>query len=65
MMSSTSPPEQKPRPAPVSRMARTPSSVSSAANVSRSSAYTSKVSALSRSGRLSVMVATPVAVSWS
>jgi hypothetical protein len=60
MMSSTSPPEQNARPAPVRTIARTPGSVSSAAKVSRSSAYTSKVRAFSRSGRLSVSVATPV-----
>ena len=38
MMSSTSPPEQNPRPAPVKTIARTPGSESSARNVSRSSA---------------------------
>ena len=37
MISSTSPPEQKARPAPVSRIARTPGSVSSASKVSLSS----------------------------
>jgi hypothetical protein len=41
MMSSTSPPEQKPRPFPVITTARTPGSVSSAMNASRSSSYTS------------------------
>ncbi len=37
MIASTSPPEQKARPAPVSRMARTPGSVSRASNVVLSS----------------------------
>jgi hypothetical protein len=65
MMSSTSPPEQKARPLPVSRMERTPGSLSSWRNALRSSPYTSKVSALRRSGRASVSVTTPVAASSS
>src|SRR6185503_1514831 len=60
MMSSTSPPEQKARPAPVSTTARTAGSLSTAGKRSRSSEYTSKVRAFSRSGRLRVTVATPV-----
>ncbi len=63
MMSSTSPPEQNARPAPVMITARTPGSSPSCPKVSVSSRYTSKVSALSLSGRLRVMVATPVAAS--
>src|SRR6185295_12541280 len=65
MMSSTSPPEQKARPAPVTTSARTSSSSSSSNSVRPSSSYTSKVSAFSRSGRFSVMVATRVPSSYS
>lgn len=60
MMSSTSPPEQKPRPLPRSTSTRTSSARSaSSAMRSRMSAYTSNVSELSRSGRENVTVATP------
>jgi hypothetical protein len=59
MMSLTSPPEQNARPLPVISTLRTLSRVRNATNVSRSSAYESNVSALSRSGRSSVIVATP------
>src|SRR5919108_1166301 len=63
MMSSTSPPEQNPRPVPVITTARTSSRWGSSARRSRRSAYTSKVSALRRSGRSNVIVATPSSTS--
>ncbi|CAM5610329.1 hypothetical protein SRIMM317S_04056 [Streptomyces rimosus subsp. rimosus] len=59
MISSTSPPEQKPRPSPPRTRARTDRSLDSSASRSRRSAYASKVSALSRSGRARVTVAMP------
>jgi hypothetical protein len=51
-------PAQKPRPAPVSTMARTFVSALAFSNASRSSFDITAVQALSRSGRLSVTVAT-------
>src|SRR5882762_2327669 len=62
MISCTSPPEQKLPPAPVRTMARTSSTLASARNKSRNSAYDSNVSGFLRSGRLSVM--TPTRPSW-
>src|SRR5436309_8260961 len=59
MISSTSPPEHNPRPVPVITRTRTSSRCGSSVRRSRRSAYTSSVSALSRSGRPSVTVATP------
>ena len=54
IMSSTSPPEQNPRPRPVITTTRTSSRLRSAAKVSVSSRYTSKVNEFNRSGRSSV-----------
>ena len=51
-------PEQKPRPAPVITIARTPSSASALVRASRSSPAITTVQALSFSGRFSVTVAT-------
>ena len=61
MISSTSPPEQNPRPCPVMTTTRASPRCGSSASRSRRSAYTSKVSAFSLSGRFSVTVATPSA----
>src|SRR4029450_7776691 len=62
MISCTSPPEQKPRPAPVITSARTSSRWGSSASTSRRSAYASNVSAFSFSGRSNVTVAIPSAI---
>ena len=59
MISSTSPPEQNARPSPRSTTTRVSSRCGISAKKSRRSAYDLKVSALSRSGRLNVIVATP------
>ncbi len=58
IMSSTSPPEQNPRPRPVITTTRTSSRLRSEAKVSVSSRYTSKVNEFNRSGRSSVTTAT-------
>jgi hypothetical protein len=54
---SMSAPAQKPRPAPVSTMTRTPLSAAAACMASRTSRSMVGVHAFMRSGRLSVMVA--------
>src|SRR5260370_24410170 len=54
-------PAQKPRPAPVSSTARIVASPSTASNAAASARCSSVVKALSLSGRLSVIVATPSA----
>src|SRR5579863_7960490 len=54
----TSPPEQKPRPAPVSTTARIDGSFRNRTKVSRSATYPSTRRAFRRSGRLRVRVAT-------
>ena len=59
MISCTSPPEQKLSPAPARTTTLTSLAWRSRSNRSRSSAYESKVSGFLRSGRLSVIVATP------
>ena len=61
MISSTSPPEQKFPPAPLSTSTLTSVEYFRASNRLRSSQYESKVSGFLRSGRFSVMVPTP---SW-
>ena len=63
MISCTSPPEQKLPPAPVSTTALTSVLCSSARNISRNSAYESKVKGFLRSGRFKVIVATPASKS--
>ena len=55
----TSPPAQKARPAPVRTTAPTPASPARRGNASDSASIIGRASALSRSGRLSVKVATP------
>src|SRR5262249_18512694 len=60
-----SPPEQNPRPLPVIITARASRQDSSERKVLASSPYTSKVRALRRSGRHSVMAATPREMSSS
>src|SRR5687768_344156 len=59
MMSSTSPPEQNPRPLPVTTSTRASWRCGSSARTSRRSAYASNVRAFSLSGRLNVTVAIP------
>ena len=61
----TSMPLQNPRPAPVRMMARTPRSASDRSIASRHSDSIRSSKALSRSGRLSVIVATPPATSYT
>ena len=59
MISCTSPPEQKLSPAPARTTTLTSLAWRRRSNRSRSSAYESKVSGFLRSGRLSVIAATP------
>src|SRR5215470_7937554 len=61
----TSPPAQKPFPAPVTIMTRTSGSAAAAVTASCRSSRSVSPSALSRSGRFSVSVATPSLTSYS